>query len=76
MVEEAEFLTADEVPAFLRIPLSTSYKLGQDGKVPCQKIGRYWRFKKATIDRWLDERFMPHMDADPAQPSVSTEIKA
>jgi excisionase family DNA binding protein len=51
-----QVLTIEEASKYLRIPLSTLYKLAQDGKIPCQKVGRHWRFRKETIDRWLDER--------------------
>ena len=49
-------MTIQEASKYLQIPLSSLYKLAQDGKIPCQKIGRHWRFRKETIDRWLDER--------------------
>ncbi len=48
-------MTIEEASKYLRIPLSSLYKLAQDGKIPCQKVGRHWRFRKETIDHWLDE---------------------
>jgi excisionase family DNA binding protein len=48
-------LTIDELSAYLKIPKSTLYKVVREGKVPCQKIGRHWRFRKEAIDRWLEE---------------------
>ena len=51
-----QVLTIKEASRYLRIPLSTLYKLAQEGKIPCQKVGRHWRFRKETIDHWLDER--------------------
>ncbi len=51
-----QVLTIEEESKYLRIPLSSLYKLAQDGKIPCQKVGRHWRFRKETIDHWLDER--------------------
>jgi excisionase family DNA binding protein len=48
-------MTIEEASKYLRVPLSSLYKLAQDGKIPCQKVGRHWRFRKETIDRWLDE---------------------
>ena len=56
MDEFPQVLTIEEASKYLRIPLSTLYKLAQDKKIPCQKVGRHWRFRKETIDRWLDER--------------------
>ena len=51
-----QVLTIDEASSYLRIPLSSLYKLAQEGKIPCQKVGRHWRFRKETIDRWLDKK--------------------
>lgn len=56
MAEEIpQVLTIDEASNYLRIPLSSLYKLAQGGKIPCQKVGRHWRFRKETLDRWLDQ---------------------
>ncbi len=51
----AEVLTIHELAVYLRVPKSTLYKLVREGKVPCQKVGRHWRFRKDAIDRWLGE---------------------
>lgn len=48
-------LNIDELADYLKIPKSTLYKLVREGKLPCQKVGRHWRFRKEAIDRWLDE---------------------
>lgn len=48
-------LTIDELSAYLKIAKSTLYKLAQENRLPGQKVGRHWRFRKETIDRWLDE---------------------
>jgi len=43
-----------ETSQYLRIPVSTLYKLAQEGKIPGQKVGRHWRFRREAIDRWLE----------------------
>ena len=48
-------MTIDELSVYLKIPKSTLYKLAQEGRLPGHKVGRHWRFRKETIDRWLDE---------------------
>ena len=48
-------LTIVELSAYLKIPKSTLYKLVREGRIPSQKVGRHWRFRKKAIDRWLDE---------------------
>jgi excisionase family DNA binding protein len=50
-----EVLTIEELASYLKIPKSTLYKLVREGKVPCQKIGRHWRFRRGAIDHWLAE---------------------
>ncbi len=50
-----DVLTIEELSIYLKIPKSTLYKLVREGKVPSQKVGRHWRFRKKAIDRWLDE---------------------
>ncbi|EKD22415.1 MAG: DNA binding protein [uncultured bacterium] len=51
-------LTIQELAAYLKIPKSTLYKLVREGKIPSQKIGRHWRFRKEAIDRWLEETWV------------------
>ena len=48
-------MTIDELSDYLRISRSTLYKLAQEGRVPCKKVGRHWRFRKQAIDRWLEQ---------------------
>lgn len=50
-----EIMTVEEVARFLRIPQSSIYRLAQQGKIPCSKIGRHWRFRRSTIEKWFDE---------------------
>ncbi len=56
MSETHDILTVRELAAYLRIPISTIYKLAQEGSLPGQKVGRHWRFRKVVIDRWLGDR--------------------
>ena len=50
-----DVLTIEELADYLKIPKSTLYKLVREGKIPSQKIGRHWRFRKGAIDHWLGE---------------------
>ena len=47
-------MTIAEVAEYLRIPRASVYKLAQRGKIPCQKVGRHWRFRREAVDKWLD----------------------
>ena len=51
-------MTVAEVAEYLRIPRASVYKLAQQGRIPCQKVGRHWRFRRAAVDMWLS-REMP-----------------
>lgn len=50
---EGQVMTVDDLAAYLRIPRSSVYKLAQRGQVPCQKVGRHWRFSRRAVDHWL-----------------------
>jgi excisionase family DNA binding protein len=64
-------LTIEELAAYLKVAKSTLYKLAQDGRIPGQKVGRHWRFRRETIDHWLETRSAParerSTDANSAQ---------
>lgn len=46
-------LTLDDLSAYLQLSKSSLYKLVQKGEVPGLKVGKHWRFRKETIDRWI-----------------------
>jgi len=48
-----EIMTIGEAAQFLRISSSSLYKLAQDGRIPCQKVGRHWRFHRETLLHWV-----------------------
>lgn len=52
----AEFLTAEEVAKYLRLPLSTVYKLVQDKKLPGFKVGKHWRFRREAFQEWIKQK--------------------
>jgi excisionase family DNA binding protein len=56
-----EIMTIQETSIYLRIPLSSLYKLAQEGKIPGHKVGRHWRFRRETLNRWLDENLVTEM---------------
>jgi len=52
-------MTIAEVAEYLRIPRGSVYKLAQRGRIPCQKVGRHWRFRRESLDRWLESNEGP-----------------
>ena len=57
-----EVLTIEELSIYLKIPKSTLYKLVREGRIPSQKVGRHWRFRKQAVDRWLEETRIQNPD--------------
>ncbi|MBP1715299.1 MAG: uncharacterized protein H6Q43_38 [Deltaproteobacteria bacterium] len=51
-----DILNIKEVADFLRIPVSTIYKLAQDGKVPAVKVGKHWRFMKRDLELLFEQK--------------------
>ncbi|MCC6950815.1 MAG: helix-turn-helix domain-containing protein [Phycisphaerales bacterium] len=48
-----EVMTISDLAEYLQVSKSSLYKLVQQGKVPGQKVGKHWRFRKDTVDQWL-----------------------
>jgi len=46
-------MTISDLAEYLQVSKSSLYKLVQQGKVPGQKVGKHWRFRKDTVDQWL-----------------------
>lgn len=53
--KEPEVMTIEEVCRYLRIAKSSLYRLAQKGRIPCQKVGKHWRFHREALDTWLKE---------------------
>lgn len=53
--ESLEVMTISETAKYLRVSISSLYKLAQDGRIPCQKVGKHWRFRREAIDHWLEQ---------------------
>ena len=48
-----DVMNVEEVALYLRIPISSVYKLAQESRIPARKVGRHWRFHRDTLDAWL-----------------------
>src|SRR5205809_8076448 len=49
----AEILTIKDVAAYLKLPVSTVYRLAERRELPGHKVGRQWRFHKSILDEWF-----------------------
>lgn len=48
--------TVQELAKYLRMKPLTIYKHAADGSIPGFKVGSHWRFKKTTIDQWIQQQ--------------------
>lgn len=51
-----KILTVEEVGSYLQIPKQTLYVWAREGKIPAIKVGKHWRFKKSSLDIWMQEK--------------------
>ncbi|SJZ55831.1 DNA-binding protein [Vibrio cincinnatiensis] len=51
-----QILTLKEVAAYLKLAEKTAYRLASEGKLPGFKVGGSWRFKRADLEVWIEER--------------------
>ena len=66
----SDILTVEELHTYLKIPRPTLYTLAQQGRIPAAKVGKHWRFKKSSIDRWLREQQRTRVSASRVARSV------
>jgi excisionase family DNA binding protein len=55
-----DILTIKDVAKFLRLPVSSVYKLAQEGKIPAVKVGKHWRFLKKDLELLFDKKGEDH----------------
>ena len=49
-------MTIEELADYLRVKKRTIYDWVKKGKIPAVKAVAQWRFKKDTIDAWLENQ--------------------
>ena len=53
---EGVFFTVRELAEYLRMRPITIYKHASKGELPGFKVGATWRFKKSSIDKWIEDQ--------------------
>jgi excisionase family DNA binding protein len=53
---ESEMLTVGEAASYLRVSVSTVYRLVKFHDLPGFKVGSDWRFHRATLQDWMIEK--------------------
>jgi excisionase family DNA binding protein len=46
-------LTADDVAAMLGIGKDWIYSETRAGRIPCVKLGRYYRYRPESVQKWI-----------------------
>ena len=54
--EDDVFFTVDQLAEYLNVKKCWIYRRTSDQNIPFHKRGRYVRFKKIEIDKWLEEQ--------------------
>jgi len=54
--KERRILTVAELARYLRVNMSTIYRLIRNRELPAFRVGRDWRFKLEAIETWMRER--------------------
>ena len=48
--------SAKEAASYLRMHVKTLQRLAREGRVPCARIGKHWRFRLSDLDHWVREK--------------------
>jgi excisionase family DNA binding protein len=68
----ADVLAVGDLAHYLKLPVSTAYRLAEHRQIPGFKVGRQWRFDRPVLDAWLARKAVTRVatilviDDDPA----------
>ncbi len=51
-----KLMTTQEAVRYLRISRITLYNLMKNRRFPAHRVGRQYRYRKAELDKWLDNQ--------------------
>ena len=54
--KQIRILTVRELAGYLRVDVTTIYRLIWKKELPAFRVGRDWRFKLEAIEKWMDEK--------------------
>jgi|SRR5450631_3537445 len=54
-------ITAEEAADHLLMHVKTVQKMAREGRVPCIRMGKYWRFRLSALNQWVSayNQFQP-----------------
>ena len=53
---EDRWLSVDEIAEYLGVKRDTVYKWIAERDMPAHRVGRFWKFKKDKVDKWVENR--------------------
>jgi nitrogen PTS system EIIA component len=56
LMTDRDIWTAKEVAEYVQVSERTVLDWAQKGEIPCGKLGNSWRFKRADVEAWLDQK--------------------
>jgi excisionase family DNA binding protein len=56
MADSREVMNIRQASQYLGVSPDTLYKYVNEQKIPAFKLGNRWRFKKSTLDQWMEEQ--------------------
>lgn len=56
MDDSPEVMNSRDACIYLGITRDTLYKYALTRQIPAFKMGNRWKFKKSTLDRWMEEK--------------------
>ena len=74
-MNDDDILSAEEAAVLMRVGIATLLKSARAGKIPCQRVGRAWRFSRSALHEWLHTKPEPGRKEQPAQPEEPAEPK-
>ena len=56
MADSREVMNIRQASQYLGVSPDTLYKYVNEQSIPAFKLGNRWRFKKSTLDQWMEEK--------------------
>jgi PTS system nitrogen regulatory IIA component len=63
-MSEDQLMSVKDLADYLSVNISTVYQWSQHGQVPAMKIGKMWRYRRADIEEWLNQRRSPAVERE------------
>jgi excisionase family DNA binding protein len=74
MAEDREVMDVRQASQYLGVSRETLYKYLTHETIPAFKLGNRWKFKKAVLDRWMEEESSQHREARPQRKRSSARV--